>query len=179
MSAAGVVPSPTPYMRDTGQTAEVGTLDGTNLGQVPSDPAPGAQISAADSPTTWDNSRDKLGTSGQNPCPRPLIAVGQVYKVSWTLADWRAFHTERLAIRLFDGGMTEADATRWAWLDCIAKWLERHPPLPKARMHWGGTEEEYRLCRIQDAEAALHCLSITTPQSEQKLSEPCIQRPSA
>lgn len=161
MSTTGVVPSPKPYMRDTGQTAEVGTQDGTNLGQVPSDPAQGAQISAADSPCTWDNSRDKLGTSGQKPCPRPLIAVGQTYKASWTLADWRAFHDERLAIRLHDGGMSEAVAARWAWLDCIAKWLERHPPMPKARMHWGGTDEEFRLCRIEDAEACLTRLNVT------------------
>lgn len=170
MSAAGVVPSPTPYMRDTGQTAEVGTLDGTNLGQVPSDPAPGAQISPADSPTTWDNARDKLGTSGQNPCPRPLIAVGQVYKVSWTLTDWRAFHDERLAIRLYDGGMTEAEAMRWAWLDCIAKWQERHPPLPKARMHWSGTEEEFRLCRIQDSITALDRLTLHEPAAKHCVS---------
>lgn len=160
MSATGVVPSPTPYMRDTGQTAEVGTLDGTILGQVPSDPAPGAQISAADSPTTWDNSRDILGTSGQKPCPRPLIAVGQAYQVSWTLADWRAFHDERLAIRLHDGGMSEAVAARWAWLDCIAKWLERHPPLAAAQKVWTGTAEEFRLCRIQDALTVLTILGV-------------------
>ncbi len=155
MSAAGVVPSPTPYMRDTGQTAEVGTPDGTSLGQVPSDPAPGAQISAADSPTTWDNSRDILRTTEVKPCPRPLIPVGQAYQVSWTLADWRAFHDERLAIRFYDGGMSETEAARWAWLDCIAKWLERHPPQPLARLSWKGSPEEFRLCRIWDAVSVL------------------------
>jgi hypothetical protein len=165
MSAAGVVPSPTPYMRDTGQTAKVGTLDGTNLGQVPSDPASGAQISEADSPTNWDYSRDKLGTIGQKPCPRPLIPVGQAYKASWTLADWRAFHAERLAIRLYDGGMSEGDAARWAWLDCVAKWLERHPPLSEAKANWGGTEEEFRLCRIDDSIAALSLLAVSPPQT--------------
>lgn len=155
MSAAGVVPSPTPYMRDTGQTAEVGTLDGTTLGQVPSDPATEAQTSAADSPTTWDNSRDILGTTEVQPCPRPLIAVGQAYQVSWTLADWRAFHDERFAIRHYDGGMKSTEAAHWTWLDCIAKWLQRHPPLPGAQAAWTGTSEELRLCRIQDAEKVL------------------------
>ncbi len=161
MSVRRVVPSPNPYMRDTGQTAKAGTRDGTNLGQVPSAPALEAQISAADNACAWDNSRDKLGTSGQKPCPRPLIAVGQAYTTSWTLADWRAFHVERLAIRLYDGGMTETDAMRWAWLDCIAKWLERHPPLAKARQLWSGTNDEFRLCRIQDAEACLTRLNVT------------------
>lgn len=163
MSAAGVVPSPTPYMRDTGQTAEVGTLDGTNLGQVPSDPAPEAQISAAESQGIRDNSRDILGTNEQNFCPRPLIPVGQAYKASWTLADWRAFRAERLAIRHYDGGMPEAEAARYAWLDCISKWLERHPPLSAAKANWGGTAEEFTLCRIEDSMAALSLLALGPP----------------
>lgn len=160
MNAAGVVPSPTPYMRDTGQTAEVGTLGGTNLGQAPSALTLEAQITAADSPNAWDNARDILGTNDEEHCPRPLIPVGQAYEVPWTLADWRAFRDERFAIRHYDGGMPESEAAHWAWLDCIAKWLERHPPLSVAKEAWTGSVEEFRLCGIQDACVCLSRLGI-------------------
>jgi hypothetical protein len=86
--------------------------------------------------------------------------VGQAYEVPWTLADWRAFHDERLAIRLYDGGMPQAQAARWAWLDCTAKWLERHPHLEGAQRTWTGTAEEFRFCRIQDAITVLERLCI-------------------
>lgn len=108
----------------------------------------------------WDKLWDNSGTNERLACPRPLIAVGQAYEVPWTLADWRAFHDERFAIRLYDGGLPEAEVARKAWLDCIARWLERHPSLGRARHQWDGTSEEFRLCRIQDAEFCLTRLGL-------------------
>ena len=160
MNARGVVPSPTPYMRDTGQSAGVGTPDGTNLGQVSSTPTSEAQETAAVSQTLWDNVRDISGTKDQKPCPRPLIPVGKAYTVSWTMADWRGFQSERVAIRQYDGGMTEREAAHWAWLDCIAKWMERHPPIEAATRAWTGTPEELRLARLADAEICLERLGL-------------------
>lgn len=81
-------------------------------------------------------------------------------KVPWSLTAWRDFRDERAAIRQYDGGMSKAEAAHWAWLDCIAKWLERHSPIDAALRAWTGTSEELRLARIADAEMCLDRLGL-------------------
>jgi hypothetical protein len=95
-----------------------------------------------------------------------LVIPVMVPPVPWSLIAWRDFRDERRAIRQYDGEMSEPEAAHWAWLDCIAKWLERHPPLPVARKAWTGTAEEFRLCRIQDACIVLERLGIREPVLE-------------
>lgn len=86
-------------------------------------------------------------------------------KVPWSLTAWRDFRDERAAIRQFDGGMTRTDADHWAWLDCIAKWLERHPPVPSAQDGWMAAKEHFRLCRIRDAKNCLYWIGVKQSQN--------------
>ncbi len=79
---------------------------------------------------------------------------------NWSVVDWLVYREERLSIRLYDGGMPEAEAAHGAWLDCIAQWLERRPPPSGAQAAWTGTPEEFRLSQIAGAIRALSLLGI-------------------
>ena len=79
---------------------------------------------------------------------------------NWSVVDWLAYREERLSIRLYDGGLSEAEAAHGAWLDCIAKWLERRPPPTEAQAAWTGTAEEFRLSQIAGAIRALSLFGI-------------------
>jgi len=110
-----------------------------------------------------------IGPIGPTAKKRPPIgaigAIGcdagpQCTPLQWSVADWLAYREERLSIRLYDGGLSEAEAAHGAWLDCIAKWLERHPALSEAQAAWTGTAEEFRLARIAGAVRALSLIGI-------------------
>ena len=93
-------------------------------------------------------------------CPRGLFLPVASPPTPWSVSDWRAFHNERLAIRQYDGDMNEREAAHWARLDCIAKWMERHPPIEAATRAWTGTPGELRLARLADAEVCLERLGL-------------------
>jgi hypothetical protein len=93
-------------------------------------------------------------------CPRGLFLPVASPPTPWSVPDWWAFHDERLAIRQHDGGMQEQEAAHWAWLDCVAKWMERHPPIDAALRAWTGTPGELRLARIADAEVCVERLGL-------------------
>lgn len=80
--------------------------------------------------------------------------------VSWSLTAWRDFRDERVAIRMFDAGMTEADAVHAADVDCIAAWLQRHPAHPDAVTVWSGQGELFKLARVRDAVFVLEGLGV-------------------
>ena len=86
------------------------------------------------------------------PVTRPLV--------SWSLTAWRDFRDERIAIRMFDAGMTEAEAVRAADVDCIAAWLQRHPAHPDAVTVWSGQGELFQLARVRDAVFVLEGLGV-------------------
>jgi hypothetical protein len=89
----------------------------------------------------------------------PLIHV-QPAETPWSISDWKAFKDERAAIYEFDNGLSRFDADHRSWLDCVKKWLDRHQPTPNAVRIWTATDEEFRLCRIQDATEVLKRLGI-------------------
>lgn len=90
--------------------------------------------------------------------PLPSVALGQPALVPWTVRDWLAFYDERAAISHFEGGLSLQDASRLAWLTCIQRWLERHPPPNIAPQIWSA--ETLRLARISEAVHALARLGI-------------------
>lgn len=45
----------------------------------------------------------------------------------WSVADWRQWFEERLAVVMIDGEQIEADARRIAYECCVARWLDLHP----------------------------------------------------
>jgi hypothetical protein len=79
------------------------------------------------------------------------------------LQDWRAFFDERAGILEHDAGLNGQDAERQAYAQCVVRWLERHPALPRHIELWPGTEVEFRLARIRGAMVALSYLQIPKP----------------
>ena len=116
-----------------------------------------AQISDGE----WDSICPTAVPAEENNCPTlplPSVALGQPALFPWTVSDWLAFYDERLAIAHEDGGISLPDAFRLAWLTCIQRWLERHPPPNMARQIWPA--ETLRLARISEAIYALARLGI-------------------
>lgn len=91
----------------------------------------------------------------------PQVSLGQLAATPWAVQDWLAFRDERLGIRQYDGGASEAVAARGAWLDCLQRWLERHPPVSVAPEVW--PRDLLRFARISEAVHALAQLGIHEP----------------
>lgn len=121
---------------------------------------------------TWQKSEQISGGEWDNFCPiavpdegsncptppLPSVALGQPAVVPWTVSDWHAFFDERLAIAHIEGELSLPDASRLAWLTCLQRWLERHPPPNVAPLVWPA--ESLRLARISEAAHALARLGI-------------------
>lgn len=110
----------------------------------------------------WDRCCPTAVPAEQNNCPTlplPSVALGQPALVPWTVSDWLAFYDERLAIAHEDGGLSLQEASNLAWLACIQRWLERHPPPNVAQLVWPA--ETLRLARISEAIHALTNLGIS------------------
>jgi hypothetical protein len=63
-------------------------------------------------------------------------------------------------MRMFDAGMTEAEAVHAADIDCIAAWLQRHPARPDAVTVWSGPGALFRLARVRDAVGVLNAMGV-------------------
>lgn len=100
---------------------------------------------------------------------RPTLIIAVIHPCQpWSLGDWSAYRDERAAIREHDGGADRLDAERWAYLDCVAMWMSRHPPISMVEELWTGTATDFRLCRVRDACFVLELLGIKPPQGGEK-----------
>ncbi len=158
------VPSPKPYMRDTGQASvsRDKRRDTFGTGILAHDTF--ALKSAEIEFDPRDNGRDNLGTTGQIACPNDQITLGQRLSV-WTVKDWQHFHQERAAIREYDGGQARGDAERGAILDCVQEFVSRNRALIRPSrctqvQHPPSWTDECEICRLQIISNALNCLRL-------------------
>jgi hypothetical protein len=158
------VPSPKPYMRDTGQTSVSRDKRGDTFGTGNLANDTFALKSKEIEFDTRDDRRDNSGIIRQIACPNDHITLGQRLS-GWTVKDWQYFHQERTAIREYDGDQTRGDAERGAILDCVQEFVTRNRDLIRPSrcaeiQHHGSWTDECEICRLQIISNALKCLRL-------------------
>jgi hypothetical protein len=156
------VPRPSPW--DSGTVAS--RWDTNCPTAVP--PAPWSSNSWRASKPLQPERRDSFCPSAvpppQSNCPKvlvPSVPMGQPSSTPWAVVEWHGFFVERAAIREHDGGLSREEAERGAWLDCLARWLEVHPPSAVALRVW--PPDSLRLALLAEAVEALAALGIRQP----------------
>lgn len=117
------------------------------------------------------------------------VIAKELARPQWSPSQWRDYFEERAAIAQHDGGQDRLGAEHAAYLHCIRRWLERHPPGYRSDLrclHCGGMiiradslpvicgdnlqrwlhrecESDFRLLRVHDARFCLDNLGIVDP----------------
>ena len=151
---------------------------------------------------TRDSAWDTSGTALVRNCPTLFRRMGhlsdeqaeaviaaELSRPQWSVRDWLAYFEERAGIARFDGGLARFDAECAAYVQCVQRFLVRHPPgyrpdlkclnfgdmviraestpivCPDNLQRWvhKACAETYRLQRVADAILCLERLGIIDP----------------